>query len=79
MPPKLRSDSYLPSWLGSRQLAALPGIVGAGGHLQHLTELANRQLGLPLGDVTVGAHRVGWPSLRLQQALTKAFFKMSSS
>ncbi|WP_052732993.1 MFS transporter [Hymenobacter terrenus] len=27
-------------------------------------------------DVLVGAHRAGWPSLRVKQALTKAFFKI---
>ncbi|GAB3244320.1 hypothetical protein GCM10027346_41890 [Hymenobacter seoulensis] len=46
-------------------LEALPGVVRSWGHAQHLAELAHGHLGSALRDVLVGAHRVGWPSLRL--------------
>ena len=51
----------------------VPRVIRAGGHAQHLAELAHGHLAGSLGNVLVGAHRVGWPKM------TKAFFKMSSS
>ncbi len=68
------AHGHLPGRFNGRHLlAALPGVVRSRGHAQHLAELAHGHLGLALGNVLVGAHRVGWPKM------TKAFFKISSS
>ena len=63
------AHGYLPSRRGRRlSTAARPGVIRGRGQAQHEAELAHRQVGNPLGDGLVSAHRVGWPSLRLQQA-----------
>ena len=68
------AHSSLPDELGRWLLsAAQPGVIGCRGRAQRLAELVHRHVVGPLGDVLVGAHRVGWPKM------TKAFFKMSSS
>ena len=60
---------YLPDGLGRWLLsAAQPSVVHSRGCTQHLAELAHGRVGGALGDVLVGAHRVGWPKM------TKAFF-----
>jgi hypothetical protein len=73
MPPKHFAHSHLPSWLASRRSPPLPSVVRTSRHAQCLPELAHGQVALTLGDVAVGAHRVGWLKM------IKAFFKMSSS
>ena len=73
MPGKLFPNRHLPGWLWSGQPVPMPRVVGARGHARHLVELAHGNLGPALGDILVGAHRVGWPKM------TKAFFKISNS
>jgi hypothetical protein len=74
------ANSHLTARFNHRLLAAIPpGVIRGRGHAQHLAELAHRHVSGAPRNVLVGAHRVGWPSLRLKQALTKAFFKISSS
>jgi hypothetical protein len=65
---------HLPSRLGSGCLSEmLPGIVGGRSHAQHLAALTHGHLARPLGNVSIGAHQVGWPKM------TKSFIKISSS
>ncbi|HEX8658755.1 MAG TPA: hypothetical protein VF690_14520 [Hymenobacter sp.] len=50
----------LPSRLGNGLLAGAPlSVIRGRCHAQHLAELAHGHVGLALGDVLVGAHRVG--------------------
>jgi hypothetical protein len=72
---KRLAHGHFPGRLGGRHLlAALPGIVRGRDHPQGLAELAHGHPRRALGDVAVGAHGVGWPSLCIKQALPKAFF-----
>lgn len=52
---------YFSDWFGfSQLLPPLLSIVGAGSHLQYVAELPYGQLVLPLGDMLVHTHRIGW-------------------
>jgi hypothetical protein len=53
---------------GQALVAALASIIRSWCHAQRLAPAAYRHLSGPLGDVLVRTHRVGWLSLRLEQA-----------
>ena len=68
VPRKRLAHGHFSGWLRGRlALLSVLGIASDGRHVQGVAGLAHGHLRLALGEVLIGAHRVGWPKM------TKAF------